>query len=122
MVDLSLKHPLQALLIADEYKEDVIIGKKKISIREGLRNYIAGQPLMICDSETSFCVKTDLKKVRHCKAEAVTEQEYRADNYSSSEEMLKDLQRFYPNFTSESYVTILSWDNVSGYLVNERKK
>ena len=122
MVELSLSHPLQALLIADEYKEDVITGKKKISIREGMRNYIAGKPFMICDEKTSFCVKADLKKVRHCIADDVTEEEYRADNYASREEMTTDLKRFYPNFTDKSFVTVLSWDNVSGYLVDLRAK
>lgn len=122
MVELNLSHPLQALLIADEYKENVLSGEKKISIREGLRNYIAGKPLMICDADTSFCVKADLKNVRHCTADKVTEEEYRADNYSSIEEMTTDLKRFYPNFTDKSFVTVLSWDNVSGFLVDLRRK
>jgi hypothetical protein len=117
----ELKHPLQALLITRDSHEDVIAERKKISIREGHRDYREGLPFVLCCPDTSFCVKADLISVRHCLASQVNEKEWKDDGYSSLSEMISDLRKYYPYLTTKSPVTVLRWNNVRGYLVNKRK-
>jgi hypothetical protein len=118
-MELELKHPPQALLIPEAAQKAVLTGMKRISIREGSRDYRADRPFFLCYPNNSFCVSADLTSVRHCKAREVTEEERRDDGYGSLREMVQDLRRFYPHLTKESKVTVLRWNNVEGSLVDQ---
>jgi hypothetical protein len=117
----TLKKPLVALLIAPDngMRQDIIAGIKQITIREGYREgYDPGRPVILCCEKDPWCVMADITKVRHCLLSEVTEEEWRADGYASREELLTDMRRFYPDMTWDSAVTIVSWNNVRGRLVD----
>ncbi len=112
-----MKNPLYGLLIADDaqMRFNLITGVKRISIREGHRDYKNG-PMLIGDPENSFfIVMVDITEVKHLLLSDVTLEEWEADGFVSQEDMLTQLKQFYPKITLDSPVTILLWNKVRGY-------
>ncbi len=117
-----MKQPLYALLIAPDEKmrHDAETGKKLITIREGHRDYRKGL-CMLCCHLVPWAVMVEITEVRYCTAGEVTEEEYRANGYGSAEEMLADLQKYYPHLSWDSPVTVIRWKNPRGALVDKAK-
>lgn len=111
-----MKNPLYGLLIADDVQMrfNLITGVKRISMREGHRDFKNG-PMLIGDPENSFVVMVDIIKVKHILLSEVSPEEWEADGFVSQEDMLEKLKKFYPNINLDSPVTILFWENVRGY-------
>uniref|UniRef100_A0A831YPZ1 ASCH domain-containing protein n=1 Tax=candidate division WWE3 bacterium TaxID=2053526 RepID=A0A831YPZ1_UNCKA len=74
---------------------------------------------MLCCPDDPWCVKAEITKVRHCLLFEVTEEEWRADGFTSREELLEGMRHFYPHLTWESAVTVIYWDNVQGKLIDD---
>ena len=119
VVAKQLKWPLQALLIAPDQKmRTAILEKiKKITIREGHRDYHPG-PVMLCCHLVSWAVMADIVEVKHCTLIDVTIEEYRADGFENKAELASGMKKFYPNMNLDSPVTVIRWENVRGYLVD----
>lgn len=115
-----MKQPLYAILIAPikEMRARVLDGRKKITIREGHRDYKRGKVMLCCHLEP-WAVSAEITGVRHTTLREVTEAEYEADDFMSCEDMLAGMRRFYPNMTLDSPVTVIWWDNVEGKLVGK---
>lgn len=111
-----MKQALQAIEIAadPQIRFDVILGKKKITIREGHRDYHTG-PVMLCSHIFPWAAKATITGVRHTTIAEVTEDEYWADGYRNRREMLNDLRKYYPELMMKSPVTVICWDNIEGY-------
>lgn len=116
---MSNKPPLQAILIAPipEMRSKVISGQKKITIREGHRDYQIGQVMLCCHLEP-WAVMAEIIEVRHCLLDQVTDEELQADGFVDRRGLLCGLRRFYPQLSFGSPVTIIRWNNVSGALVD----
>ncbi|MEA3249611.1 MAG: ASCH domain-containing protein [Patescibacteria group bacterium] len=117
-----MRHPLQALLIAPDplMREAVEDGRKRITLREGHRDYRPG-PVMLCCQIEPWCVMADIIEVRHCRLCDLTREELEADGFIDQWQMLKQMHRFYPDLDWDSPVTIVRWENVRGKLVDERQ-
>ncbi len=113
-----MKQPLYALLVAPGHKTrtSILYGGKNISIREGHRDYRAGNPVMLCCHIEPWVVMAVITEVRHCTLAEVTEKECLDDGCQNNAELLAALKRFYPNLTMDSPITIIRWDNVRGWL------
>lgn len=121
---MPLKPPLYALLIAPDKKmrDAILDGKKKITIREGHRDYPVGQKVMLCCNLVPWAVMATITNVRHCTLQEVTRGELYAEGFSSHEELLRDLRQYYPNISSSSPITIIGWDDPAGTLINIRAR
>lgn len=117
----NLKPPLYSLLLAAEQAmwEDVLAGRKKITVREGHRDYRAGRPMVLVTPEVSWAVMVDITEVRHCLLRELTPEELAADGFRSHDHAADELARFYWNISLDSPVTVISWDNVRGRMVEE---
>ncbi len=93
---------------------NVLTGLKQISIREGHRDYHPGR-MIICDPVEPWAVAVDLVEVKHITMAEITKEEWEADGFTSQDDMLQGMKKFYSNIELGSPVTILSWNNVSGY-------
>lgn len=115
-MEVYLKNPLYGLLIADDpqMRLDLITGVKRISIREGHRDYRLGD-VLIGDSENTFVVTATFIEVKHILLSEVTREEWEADGFTSQEDMLVKMREFYPKINLDSEVTVLFWKNVRGY-------
>lgn len=115
-----MKQPLYALLIAPipEMRQAILDGRKKITIREGHRDYRNGKAMLCCHLEP-WAVMAEITNVRHTTLREVTEEEYVADGFESQDDLLLGMQRFYPNMTTDSPVTVIRWDNLEGALTEK---
>ena len=115
-----MKPALQSLLLANDeaMRANTLLGIKKISIREGDRDYREG-PMMIVDHIVPFVVQVTVTNVRKCKLSEVTEEEYFADNFKDKDDLLSGMKIYYPNLNWDSIVTILRWENVCGQMVDD---
>lgn len=119
-----MKQPLYALLIAPDSKmrQAILDGTKKISIREGHRDYKVGGKIMLCCHLEPWAVMADIIDIRHCVLWQVTEKEWKEDGYGSQALMWSGLRKFYPNIKMTSEITVIRWDNISGALVEETER
>lgn len=107
------------ILIApvDNMWEAVKSGQKKITIRSGLRDYQVGDVTMLCCHIRNCAVMADIVGVYHGKLSTVPMEFIRADGFGDHENALQGMQRFYPDMTLESDVTVVLWDNLRGKMV-----
>lgn len=114
-----MKNPLYALLVApDTYmREEILLGKQQTTIREGHRDYRSG-PVMLCCHIEPWAVMADIIYVGFPTLGRVKEEDYQDAGFSTKEEMVEGLRKFYPDITLESPVTVIRWRNVRGILVN----
>lgn len=110
---------MYALLIAPDHRmrTDIIYDWKAITIREGHRDYRPG-PVMLCCHLAPWAVMADITDVRHCALREVTQEEYEDDGFHSQDDLLQGMQRFYPNMTLDSPVTVIRWEKARGFLVD----
>ena len=105
-----MKRALQAILIAGlDSKQQVLDGTKKITIREGHRDYSNG-PVMLGCHILNWATMRTITSVRHTIIKEVTKEEMEADGYSSMEKMIIDLSRYYPSINKFSCVTVIKWE------------
>lgn len=110
-----MKRPMVALLLAPGREERLRArrGKKAITIREGHRDYQAGDTLLIACHVTRWRgILARVTSVRHTTLGEVTEQEYRDNDYRSPEAMRTDLRAYYLNINLDSPVTVIRWEMI----------
>lgn len=119
-----MKQPLYALLIAPNHRvrTSILYGGRSITIREGHPDYKAGTTVMICCHIEPWVVMADITSVRHTTIAKVTKEEYEADDFFSRKDLLKGLQKYYPDITIDSPVTVIRWENVRGWLKDNDTK
>ncbi len=117
----EIEPALQALLIAPDLqvRANILSGKKKITIREGYRDYYEG-PTMICCHIQPWAVQVDITDVYHVALGEVEAEDFEADGFSSQLDLLHGLRKYYPGIDYQSPVTVIHWDNVRGQLVDNQ--
>ena len=108
-----MKQALQALLISPDpvVRLAIMLGKKKLTIREGYRDYRIG-PVMICCHIAPWAVMTKITTVRLTTVEELKQDELLADGYQDHEQALNDLRNYYPDLTMSSPVTVIEWGDL----------
>jgi len=112
------RRPLYALLIApdEEERKKIISGEKTATIRTGRRNYNIGTVMLCCHIDP-WVVMASIKEVKYCELNLLEEEELNKCGYESVKDAVKKLQKFYPKIEENSYITMITWDNVRGSLV-----
>lgn len=104
-----MKRALRAILIAGkDAREEVLSERKRITIREGHRDYSKG-PVILCCHLLNWAKMRKIESVRHTTLREVTIDEYKDDGYDTKSEMLEDLSKFYPDINWDSEVTVIRW-------------
>lgn len=116
----KLVRPLQALRLANDI--DMIYaafgGDKKITIREGHRDYQPGVAIL-CIMESSTYAEIDITSVQHTTLDNVTIEDLRADGFVDNNQAFEGLRLFYPDLKPDSPVTVIRWDNIRGRAVDD---
>ena len=114
-----MKQPLQALLISPDYKmrDAIHQHKKEITIREGHRDYHEGPCWLVCHI-VPWSVKVNITKICHGLACGILKEEWEADGFTSYDDMIRGMKKYYPNFSNASAVTIIKWEKAEGYWVD----
>ena len=84
-------------------------GDKKITIREGHRDYTEGSILIGCDILNWACM-ANITSVKHCLLHEVTDNELKDDGFYDLEDAAKGLSEYYPNINIYSPVTVIRWE------------
>ena len=104
-----MKRAMQALVIAgDEMKGDVLSNRKKISIREGHRDFSPG-PLMLGCPHLKWSAIREITSVQHKRLYQVTRQELADDGFTGYDDAIETLQQWYPTIDLDSQVTVIRW-------------
>lgn len=89
-------------------------GSKKITLRNNHRTTIneGDWTKLVCStSKTTF--ETQITVVRLTTWGEITAAEYKADGFSSQDNMMQIMKQYYPNITLESNATVYGWESVS---------
>jgi len=104
-----MKRALQAILIAgEEAKEDVLSGRKNITIREGYRDYTNGPVLIGCHL-LNWATMKKITAVSHRTLDQVWPWQFNADGFETQTDMLNGLREFYSDIDWDSEVTVVEW-------------
>lgn len=116
----ELRRPLTALLLAPDPQvwTDVLLGKKRITVREGHRDYREETAAVLCSHELNVALMIDITSVRHCLLSELTEEELASDGFLDHKDCVMQLRQFYPDIDLFSPVTVIRWDNVCGDMVD----
>ena len=109
-----MKQALQALLISPDpaARLAIMLGQKRITIREGHRDYRTG-PVMICCHIAPWAVLTTITEVKLTTLAEISQEELTADGYTDHDNMLDDLKsHYYPNLTMDSPMTVIKWGDL----------
>jgi hypothetical protein len=110
-----MKPAIQALAMADQFFfAPIADGKKKITIREGYRDYTVGSSLILYykgDGE-HWVFSTTVESVRHISLRELTLDEMKADGFTCVQDAVDSLRQFYPDVDWDSDVTVISWGEV----------
>ena len=109
---LPKKRPLVALQMADEFYSPIITGKKRITIREGLRDYHPSEKVVLCNVEVEhgWAVMAKITNVRHCTLKKVSLADLNADGMATFDNAIEALRRFYQHIDENSLVTVIKWE------------
>ena len=105
-----MKRPLTALLFAQKYHMDLMDGDKTITIRNGHKDYQAGDTVMLCCHITQFCELGKIKSVDHTRIKWLTPNELEDDAFSSHDHAVTELKRYYIGINLNSEVTVIRFE------------
>ena len=101
---------MQAILIAGKkQRDDVLHNVKRITIREGHRDYSPGSAMLGCHI-LNWAIIRKIISVEHQLLADVTEQEYKDDGFNTLFELADGLRKYYPDISLNSPVTIVRWE------------
>ena len=108
------KRPLVALLMADEFCCPIFNGEKKITIREGWRDYRQGEKVILCSvdptDELGWARMAKITAVTHCKLNEVPLQDFLDDGMEGLGNAIDALSKFYDDIDEDSKVTVIRWE------------
>jgi hypothetical protein len=91
-------------------------GTKKSTLRNKHVTYVAvGEWVRLICSTSKTTFKALVTVVRHTTWGEITEEEYKADGFSSQAQMMQTMQTYYPGITLTDPATVIRWDNTSPY-------
>ena len=104
-----MKRALQSILVAGEsMRDDTKNGKKKITIREGHRDYTEGPVLIGCPT-LDWAYSSEITSVLLTTLGKVAEQDLNDDGFDSTEDAIEVLSQWYPSINKDSPVTVIRW-------------
>ena len=113
---LPKKRPLVALLMADCFCDPILNGEKKITIREGWRDYQPGEKVVLCragdvlEPEYGWAFMAKIISVDHLILKDAPIQHLQDDGMKDLQDAVSCLREFYPDINENSPITIIRWE------------
>lgn len=95
-----------------EYVKMILDGKKRTTIRKGLKNYPVGKIVEFTANNKVFCKARILKAVVK-RLRELSDKDAIDDGFRSKEELVKALKRIYGDVRDDEFVTIVHFEVVS---------
>lgn len=90
------------------YEEDIVSGKKRITIRKGIVNDLFPGQI----ENTNIGVQLRIKSIRYCYFESLVESELKDDNFLTLVDCMEVLERFYGTLTKYDLCTVIRFEKV----------
>jgi hypothetical protein len=101
---------INELMMAEDLFHLVEEEKKVITIRKGYRSFLPGQKLTIKNVEDDReTVDVKVTRVEYTLAKYVSNQVLELDGFSSYKKFINGMKQYYPDFNTETQVTIVYW-------------
>jgi len=100
----------QKLLLADDLFEPIIDGLKTLTIRKGRRDIALGDLIFEATNNPDKQLIVNVTTVSYCLAKNVDDETVRLDGFESTEQMIKEMKRFYPDITTETELTLVFFE------------
>lgn len=102
---------MKDILVHPSLKEGVLDKTKKVTVRNGTREFIPGEIVRIgCDSYGWFEAK--VRSVSFTYLIDIDEYVIRDDGFKDWGELFNTMRKFYPNIDVTSNVTVIRWEYV----------
>lgn len=104
----NLRPPLQALIFVADLVPQIKTGEKRNTVREGHREYKEGSVLLGAP-EANWCAMKTIVTVTHTSIAKMKRADYLHQGWKDREQVLADMQGYYPQLTMESPITVIWW-------------
>ncbi|RLI75698.1 ASCH domain-containing protein [Archaeoglobales archaeon] len=96
----------------EEYVKIILDGKKRTTIRKGLKNYPVGKIVEFTSNNKVFCKARILKAVVK-RLKELNDKDAIDDGFENKEELVKALKRIYGEVRDDEFVTIVHFEVVA---------
>lgn len=112
--------PTQAILIPGDALlwNSIMHGNTKTWLKPDHYDYRPGAVLLGC-SELNICLEASLMTVTHTVFERIGSGEMLSLGYLNLDVAVAGFRKYYPDIQRNSPVTVLWWDTIQGYALNE---
>lgn len=100
---------MQSLVLVDDLHADARQGRKKNTIRNGIRDIVRGSLEFKSSSGSLPAFVVEVIEVLFKKASEITTAELQENGFTDYEHMLSGMKRFYPDFGPASDITLIRW-------------
>ena len=108
MAKTPTRPALQALIFVPELVPQIQTGEKLNTVREGHRDYKEGQ-VLLGSPETNWCAMKTITTVTHTTIAKMARKDYLHQGWADRNQVLTDMQGYYPNLTMDSPITVVWW-------------
>ncbi|AEA46390.1 ASCH domain-containing protein [Archaeoglobus veneficus] len=102
---------MTAINFDKEYVPLILEGKKRTTVRKGIKSYPVGKVVYLTANNEPFArarvVKAVIKRVRE-----LTDEDAIKDGFDSVEELIKALKRIYGSLRDDEFVTVVHFELV----------
>ena len=92
----------------DVYVRKILEGKKVTTIRKGIRDFKVGEKILITSQDRIYA-EAEITEIRRLKVSDLTDEDALKDGFSSKEELLKALKKYYSSIRPSDTVTIIGF-------------
>ncbi len=91
-----------------EYVKQILSGKKRMTVRLGVRNVRPGMIIILAAGGKPFA-RARVVSVRRKRVRDITDEEVKKEGYSDFTEFYAALRSLYPGISLDDEVTIIEW-------------
>lgn len=105
---IVLKMGKKTLDFDEIYIRKILEEKKITTIRRGVRNFKVGEKVLITSQDRIYA-EAEITEIRCLKVSDLTDEDALKDGFSSKEELLKALKKYYSSIRPSDTVTIIGF-------------
>ncbi len=109
---VEAKRPVTCLLIAEHLINDTAVGVKFHTVREGTRDYRAGDKLVLACPECEWSSQLmTVTEVSHTTIAKMKRKDYLHHSWKDRKHALSNLRRYYPTLRATDPITVIWWNH-----------
>ncbi|MHA1628292.1 MAG: ASCH domain-containing protein [Candidatus Baldrarchaeia archaeon] len=105
---IVLKMGKKTLDFDEIYIRKILEEKKITTIRRGVRNFKVGEKVLITSQDRIYA-EAEITEIRRLKVSDLTDEDALKDGFSSKEELLRALKKYYSSIRPSDTVTIIGF-------------